>query len=219
MPVAIGIFRGLSGCRNYPKEEGEARRAKILQDLCDGPTHAKLVIAEFDDAEDCPTPEALRCAALRLAEMCVCGKPKWQHREGTAACSGFSTPTGAEKWEKTAEGYSMVRQSVPMIPGVTWVVALQVETIRIDLGHRSLPADHARLQLDMKRFPEATTALYEKREPDYALLESQMRKLFPWMWKRATGSSSSEELRTVSDRLRDIDKAYAVESIVPEKIG
>lgn len=207
-------IRQLSMTENYPfHPEGEGKLARVLIETTDGPTHAQLVVDEFDEAEKCPTVEALRSAARRLAEICECGKPKWAHRE-PGACKRFTAAQEGEGLTKTAGGYAKFRQSVPMIPGVPWEVALQVETIRINLGMRGSPPSQD-AAIDYKRYPEAVDAIRAGREPDYKLLESQMHALFPRVYRRSR-ESRRDFVTLTSERLRDMDKNYAVESITPE---
>jgi hypothetical protein len=201
--VALSIFRGLAGCKDYPFHlEGEKRRAGVLIEFCESVTHARQVIEEFDSAEDCPTVEAIRSAAKRLAEVCECGKAKWAHREG-GACRRFAAAPGEDddQWQKSPEGYSKFRQSVPMIPGVPWEVALQVQSLKIGIR----PGDG-------DKFPEAVAAIYAGRPIDYKILESQMRALFPNMCSRHKLSPDV----TTTERIAGIEKDYAVESISPE---
>jgi hypothetical protein len=119
--VAISKIRQLSSTENYPfHPEGEARLARVLVESCGGPTHAQLVIDEFDEAEKCPTPDSLRATARRLGEICECGKAKGAHRAGDG-CRRFSgAPADDDKWTKTAGGFAKFRQSVPRVPGVPW---------------------------------------------------------------------------------------------------
>lgn len=197
--VALSITRKLSGTENYPfHPEGEAHLAAVLAKHCAGVTHARLVIEEFDEAERCPTVEALRAAARRLAEVCECGKAKWAHREGSA-CKRFSgNPVDDDGLTKTPTGYAKFRESVPVIPGVPWEVCLQVQSLKIGIR----PASKERARGDEECFPEACAAIRAGREPDYKLLEAQMRALFPWMWK---GGSGSLVRAGASDRLKQLD--------------
>lgn len=205
--LALSIFRSLAGCKDYPFHvEGEKRRAAVLMD-CEGVSHARQTIAEFDAAEDCPTVEAIRSAAKRLAEVCECGKAKWQHRDGVA-CQRFNGKTGSEEWTKTAGGYTKFRESIPMVEGVPWEVCLQAQSLKIGI----LPRSKERPRGDEEMFPEACAAIRAGREPDYKLLESQMRALFPRMWRSGGRLASA----TVADRIADTDKRYAVDSITPE---
>lgn len=214
--VALSIIRKLSGTENYPfHPEGEAHLAEVLLKNCAGVSHARLVIEEFDEAERCPTVEALRAAARRLAEVCECGKAKWQHREG-GACRRFSANPLPEDDEltKTPTGYTKFRQSVPLVSGVPWEVCLQVESMRIDMGTKGSPPDNERLIRDYEHYPEAMESLRLGQEPDYKLLEAQMRARHPHMWK---GSRKLAEVLT-ADRLASIDKKYAVESIPEDSV-
>lgn len=215
--VALTIIRGLAGAKDYPFHvEGEKRRAAVLVECCDGVAHARQVIEDFDSAEDCPTVDALRGAARRLGEICACGKPKWAHRDG-GGCRMFNqAPAEDEGWTKTAGGFAKFRQSVPMIAGVPLEVALQVETIRIHMGKRGTPPNIQDWRVCQERFPEAVAAIERGVEPDYKLVEAQMRALFPKVFKRS--KSEQGQLRTVSDRIADMDKPYAVESITPESV-
>lgn len=211
--VAMSKIRQLSSTENFPfHPEGEARLARVLIENCAGVTHAQQVIDEFDEAEKCPTVEALRAAARRLAEVCECGKAKWQHREGVA-CKRFNS-AAPDEWKKTEGGYSKFRQSVPLVPGVPWEVCLQVETIRIHLGKRGTPQSSS-IATDYERFPQAVEALGSDRDPDYVLLESQMKALFPKVYRRS--KESRRDFATLAtDRLKDLEKPYAVESITSE---
>lgn len=204
--VALSILRGLAGVKDYPFHvEGEKRRAAVLIECCESVGHARQVIEEFDAAEDfnCVTGDALRSAAKRLAEVCECGKAKWAHREGDACRRFAGAETEEEKLVKAPTGYSQFKDSIEMIPGVPWGVALQVEAIRIHLGHRSIPRDEPKLSIDTQRYPEATQALYERREPDYKVLEAQMRALNPHMWKGSKRLGG--EVRTVTERIAQIE--------------
>ncbi len=200
--VALSIFRGLAGCKDYPFHvEGEMRRAAVLVENCASVAHARAVISEFDEAPDCPTVEALRAAAKRLAEVCRCGKAKWAHRE-PGACRAFSgAPSEDEGWTKTAAGYTKFRQTVPPIPGVAWEVALQVQSLKISIR----PGDD-------EKYPEACASVRAGRDPDYRLLESQMRALYPHMWKGSKGLNTSSAKNVVAS----IDVSYTVESVTPE---
>ena len=172
--------------------------ARVLIENCAGATHAQLVIDEFDSAERFPTPEALRAACLRLAEVCECGKAKWQHRDG-GACRRFSgNPVEDDGLTKTAAGYAKFKESVPTIPGVPWEVALQVQSLKIGIR----PASKDRARGDEECFLEACAAIRAGRQPDYKLLEARMRALFPWMWK---GGSGSLVRAGASDRLKQLD--------------
>jgi len=207
--VALSIFRSMAGCKDYPFHvEGEKARAVVLIENCAGVSHARQTIAEFDDAEDCPTREAIRSAAKRLAEVCECGKAKWQHRDGVA-CKMFNTRTGSDEWIKGGDGgFSKFRDSIPMVEGVPWEVCLQAQSLKISIR----PKSQTKAYDDEEAFPEACAAIRAGREPDYKLLEAQMRRLFPRMWR----GSRSVGAGTVADRIADVDKKYAVESITPE---
>lgn len=215
--VALSIIRGLAGIKDYPIHlEAEKRRADVLMECCESVSHARLVIEEFDAAEDfhAVTGDSIRSAAKRLAEVCQCGKAKWAHREG-GACKRFgAAPAEDEEWTKTPTGYTQFRQSVPMVPGVRWEVCLQVEAMRIAMGLKGTPPDDKRLILDYERFPDAMESLRLGQEPDYKLLESQMRVAFPLMWKGAKHRLSLDVLTT--ERIAGIEKKYAVESITLE---
>ena len=194
---ARALIRGLSNTENYPFHvEGEDRLAGVLVDSCAGVTHAKFVIAEFDEAERCPTVESLRTAARRLAEVCECGKAKWQHRDGTA-CRMFQEADN-DGFTKTATGYAKFRESVPMIPGVPWEVALQVQSLKIGIRPRSKENPLS----DDEKFPEACAAIRAGREPDYKVLEDRMRELFPWMWRGGVVRGFNPG---TTDRLKQLD--------------
>jgi hypothetical protein len=216
--IAISFIRRLSSTENYPfHPEGEVHLAEVLQKHCDGPTHARYVIDEFDEVTTCPSVAMLRDAANRLGEVCQCGKKKWQHRD-KGACARFAgQPAEDDGLMKTATGYAKFRESVPVVSGVPWEVCLQAETTCINLGLRGSvggrKVEHGRvidfeaerqmrLQQDEQRFPELVRDLRAGQEPDYKLLESQMRALFPHMWK---GGSGSLVRAGASDRLKQLD--------------
>lgn len=196
--AALALIRGLSNTENYPFHvEGEERLARVLVEHTAGVIHARLVIEEFDEAETCPTPAALRAAADRLAEVCECGKAKWQHREGSA-CGRFAGKPEDDGWTKTAAGYAKFRESVPLIDGVPWEVCLQVQSLKIGF----LPGD-------TEKYPEACAAIRAGREPDYQLLQEQMNKLFPWLRIGAAGAKHARMSAGTGDRLKQVATGFA----------
>lgn len=197
--VAVSFIRRLSNTENYPfHPEGEVHLAEVLQNHCDGATHARYVIDEFDEVTTCPSVAMLRDAANRLGEVCECGKAKWQHRD-RGACARFAGRSEDDDGlTKTPTGYANFRESVPMIPGVPWEVCLQVASIRIG------PREH-----ELEIYPEACAAIRAGREPDYKLLEEQMNKRFPWMRIGSAGAKHARVSAGTGDRLKQVTTGYA----------
>jgi len=207
-PVALATIRRLSGTENYPFHlEGEIRLAGVLAANTASVEHARAVVDEFD-GERCPSAEALRSMALRMAEKCRCGRALWQHRGPLPDCARFYGTGSSQETVVPADFTpedTAKRLSVPMLPGVPWFVSLQIECLYI--AGRTGKSDY--MPTYERDYPEALSAARRGSTIDASYVERRMRELLPHMFRLPANRIPG--LSTIEERLKQLDDGVAVQ--------
>lgn len=189
---ALSCIRSLDGSPGYPfHHEAEVRMAEVLSHEAESEAHAEAIIAEFDNGF--PTAAQIKAAAKDLAEKCQCGVARYEHHK--RGCRSFATVDEFAPSETDRNAFNDFKHNaVPMIPGVRWEVCLQIETIKINLGLRSIPPSPAEISRNERDFREAVAAIRAGREPDPQPIEAVLKKRIPG-WNTGTAPNSFSKPR------------------------